>query len=186
MKFVLACALLCGITRAQVAVPFKGCKSGGQTGPVEASKGKSISKVVSQQVANQLAIYNFEGGAVGVLAPRGWYRFGTYGSAGTALFVSPEPINAANLFSTGRGGFTGPVIEVSENFGETSGRFEVADIIARVFPAWKSFVTKVMNEGDPIPSSFAFGPYPGDTMTYKGKTVAEYTTRTGTDGLGTQ
>ena len=43
----------------------------------------------------------------GVLAPRGWYRFGTYGLDANNLFVSPAPINSSALFSASPGSFTG-------------------------------------------------------------------------------
>ncbi|HTW65476.1 MAG TPA: hypothetical protein VME17_12695 [Bryobacteraceae bacterium] len=72
----------------------------------------------------------------GVLAPRGWYCFGTYGSAGEDLTVSPAPIN--------RDGTNGPIVQVDNIDGNTSGRFEVAEVIARVFPGQKAFVQTVI------------------------------------------
>jgi hypothetical protein len=69
--------------------------------------------------------------------------------------------------------------------GDTSGRFEVAEVIARVFPAYKPFVTRMMEEFGQPASSFPFGPFPKDILTYKGKTVVEYTTPAQTEGLGT-
>lgn len=167
--------------RTAVSVPFVGCKSDGQTGPAEAPKGTGPSVPVSLKAAQQLAHYESAPGT-GVLAPRGWYCFGTYGSGGDALFVSPEPIDTANLFSPGWRGFAGPAIEISHRFGDTSGRFEVAEIIARVFPTYKAFVTGVMEGFD---LSFTFGPYPEDTLTYKSKAMVEYQTPPQADGLGT-
>jgi hypothetical protein len=79
----------------------------------------------------------------------------------------------------------GAAIQISHIFGDTSGRFTVAGIMARVFPAYKPFVLSVIETFDQPPSSFPFGPYPTDTLTYKGKTVVEYTTPARTDGLGT-
>ena len=129
--------------KAGTAVPFVGCASDGQTGPQEAPSGTSRSVTTSPEAAHQLAYYTSEEG-FGVLAPRGWYCFGTYGSGGVALFVSPQPIDTANLFSADRSGFLGPAIEVSHRFGDTSGRFDVAEVIARVFPDYKAFVSEVM------------------------------------------
>jgi hypothetical protein len=55
-------------------------------------------------------------------------------------------------------------------------------VIARVFPDYRAFVTGV-TEGFNLP--ITFGPYPKDILTYKGKTLVEYTTPAQTEGLGT-
>src|SRR6266568_3669075 len=85
-------------------VPFVACRSDGQTGPVEAPMGKSKVLPLSARTAQQLAYYQTKNG-FGVLAPRGWYCFGTYGSAGDTLYVSPQPIATANLFTSTWTGF---------------------------------------------------------------------------------
>jgi hypothetical protein len=140
---------------------------------------------IGAEAAQQLSYYKAEQG-FGVLAPRSWYCFGTYGSSGSALYISPQPINTENLFSTGGSGFTGPVIEFAAEYGDTSGRFGVARIIARVFPAHRAFVRRVIAEGLEPASSFPFGPYPKDKLTYKSKEMVEFQTPPQTDGLGTQ
>jgi hypothetical protein len=170
--------------QASVSFRFVGCKSDGQTGPMDAPKGTSRVIPGSRVAAEKLAYYKSDLG-VGVLAPRGWSCFGTYGSAGDTLIVSPQPIDLAHIFSTGPGDLSGSAIEVAYRFGDTSGRFEVADIIARVFPAYKGFVSGVMKEGPPG-DTFTFGPYAGDSMTYKSKSLVEYRTPAQTDGLGTR
>jgi hypothetical protein len=183
-----ALVILAGTTanakRTPVSVPFVGCRSDGQTGPVKASNGKSPVVPIEGELAHRLAYYSSEEG-FGVLAPRGWYCFGTYGSGGNWLYVSPEPVDTRNLFSDNWQGLTGPAIQLSYSYGGTSGRFTVADIIARVFPAYKAFVTDVSKDVVP-PDSFSFGPYPKDTLTYKSKSVVEYITPAETDGLGTR
>lgn len=151
---------------------------------MEAPKGTSISVPISLKAARKLAYYKSEQGA-GFLAPRGWYCFGTYGSGGDALFVSPQSIKTVDIFSPGRSGLAGPAIELWRRFGETSGRFDVAEIIARVFPAYKAFATGVMAEFDQPTRSLTFGPYPNDRLIYKSKTMVEYRTPARTDGLGT-
>lgn len=122
-----------------VPVLFVGCASDGQVGPLEAPSAKSKVMAISAGAAERLAYYKAEYG-VGVLAPRGWHCFGTYGSNGATLYVSPDPINAADLLSTSWKGFAGPAIQISVAEGGTSGRFEVAKTIARVFPKHKAFV----------------------------------------------
>jgi hypothetical protein len=165
-------------------VPFVGCKSDGQLGPEREPKGKSKILPMVTEKAQQLAYYQGKRG-VGVLAPRGWFCFGTYGSNGTNLFVSPQPMDAKTLFSTSWKGFFGAVIQVSVEYGGTSGRFGVAQAIARVFPDHKAFVRQVIAEGINPASDFPFGPYPNDKLVYKNKEMVEYETPANTDGLGT-
>lgn len=167
---------------SRVSVPFARCKSYGQMGPQKPQERTRVAVSITPEASHTLAYYE-SAGPIGVLAPRGWYCFGTYGSGGFALSLSPQPIDASNIFSTNWAGFTEPAIEVSYRFGDTSGRFSVAEIIARVFPAHKAFATHVMEEG--LGSAFKFGPYPKDALTYKSNRVVEYKTPAQTDGLGT-
>jgi hypothetical protein len=176
-----------GVNTQEVSsvVLFVGCKSDGQVGPREAPKGESKVLPIAVESAQRLAYYKMEDGP-GVLAPRGWYCFGTYGSNGSNLYVSPQPMDAENLFSTSWKGFTGPVIQISVESGDTSGRFSAARMIARVFPAHRAFVRKVIAEGIEPVSDFPFGPYPNDKLIYKNKETVEYETPAHRDGLGTQ
>jgi hypothetical protein len=166
-----------------ISVPFVRCKSGGQVGPQETPTGTRASAAIDLRAAQKLAYYSASGREDGVLAPRGWYCFGTYGSGGDTVMVSPQPIDTANLFSKKWRGFSGPAIEVSYRYGGTSGRFAVAKVIARVFPAYKAFAAQVMEEG--LDAPFEFGPYPKDVLTYKSNRVVEFRTPAQTDGLGT-
>jgi len=56
-----------------------------------------ISRVASQSFAYKAV------SAVGVLAPRGWHCFGTYGSGGETLLVSAEPIDNFSRLSWPKG-----------------------------------------------------------------------------------
>ena len=167
-----------------VTVPFVGCASDGQAGPQAAPTGQSLAVQIPAALAHRLAYYKSEYGP-GALAPRGWNCFSTYGSDGANLFVSPDPINTTGLSSMDWKGFTGLVIEVSEMDGGTSGRFQVAKVIARVFPAHKTFAQNVIAEGIEPASDFPFGPYPGDKLTYRGKNIVEFETPANAQGLGT-
>ena len=166
------------------SVPFVGCKSDGQTGPVDAPFGKSRVVNVDASEAQKLAYYQSDN-EFGVLAPRGWYCFGTYGSDGVSLYVSPNKISGTELFSDKWHGFVGPVIQLSTESGDTSGRFGVAKVIARIFPTHKDFVASVIAEGIEPASSFPSGPYPKDILTYRSNELVEYQTPAETDGLGT-
>jgi hypothetical protein len=166
-------------------VPFVGCASDGQVGPVSAPISKSMVLLIAADAAQRLAYYKAEEGA-GVLAPRGWHCFCMYGSNGSSLYVSPQPIVPTDLLSTNWGGFGGPIIEITAEDGDTSGRFGVAATIARVFPAHREFVDKVMAERIWPASSFVFGPYPADRLIYRSNEAVEYQTPGNADGLGTE
>ncbi|MGA9058295.1 MAG: SUMF1/EgtB/PvdO family nonheme iron enzyme [Terriglobia bacterium] len=167
-----------------VHVPFVGCNADGQVGPVAAPKGDEKVVQMDASTAQRLAYYK-AGFGPGVLAPRGWYCFGRYGSSGSGLFVTPQPIKRDDLLSRTGGGFTGPAIQVSLMTGGTSGRFTVARFIARLFPAQKAFVESVIKEGLEPASDFPFGPYPKDKLTIRSDEVVEYQTPPNSEGLGT-
>lgn len=167
-----------------VTVPFVGCASDGQVGPLKAPRGKSLAVAIPAAIAQRLAYYKAEN-SPGVLAPRGWNCFSTYGSNGASIFVSPDPINPKAFFSEDWKGFPGEVIQLSYDSGGTSGRFEVANVIAHVFPAYKAFAQKVIAEGLEPASDFPFGPYPSDKLTYRGKNIVEFRTPANAHGMGT-
>lgn len=177
---VAACA-----QKSDAHIPFVGCRSDGQLGPMQAQRGTSRRVPIAAGAAQRLAYYKAEDGD-GVLAPRGWYCFGTYGSNGETLYVSPDPVQGADLLSPEWKGFTGPVVQLSGESGDTSGRFGVARMMARVFPSRRGFVRKVIAEGIEPAATFPFGPYPADELTYQGKDLVEYETPPETEGLGTQ
>lgn len=145
---LLACSisLICPCSAQQavasntvsVRVPFVGCKSDGQVGPREVPSQSDKTVQIDLKSAQKLAYYR-PGSSSGVLAPRGWSCFGTYGSDGDITLVTPEPIETSDRFSAVPH-ITGPVIEVDHWYGGTSGRFPVARITARVFPKYKTFV----------------------------------------------
>ena len=164
-------------------VPFVGCRSDGQIGPLKSPKSSANEIKLPNELANQLAYYKAENG-VGILAPRNWYCFSAYGSNGSSLFVSPEPIKDRELFRPGWKGFSGPAIEVSVSYGGTSGRFAVAEAIARVFPDRMEFVRDIASEGFAPASSFPIGQYATDTLQRRGKNIVEFETPPHTEGLG--
>ena len=163
--------------RSPVYVPFVGCESGGQTDVLKAPKGTSKAVPISPKVAEMLAYFESADG-IGLLAPRGWYCEGASGSSGYVLYLSPKP-NDHDL--SGWHGLEGPAIGVDHMSNENSGKWDIAEIMARVFPSYRAFATRFMKRMDvPIPS----GPYPKDTLRYRSKTIVEYNTPAQTEGLG--
>lgn len=138
---------------AQVQVPFVGCASDGQAGPIDPPRGRVHPVTLPARIAQRLAWYQAQDGP-GILAPRAWHCFETYGSSGGSLFVSPDPIDHNELFSDNWKGFKGPAIQISVSVGGTSGRFEVASIIARVFPRHMAFLRDVISDGIEPASAF--------------------------------
>jgi len=172
--------LLLGVAMAVCAaeVPSIGCPSDGQVGPMEVPPANTIQLPIPEEAARQLAYYRWTGG-IGILAPRGWHCFDRYGSSGDALMVSAKPLDLAR-------GIDGPAVELNRSIGDTSGRFTVARIAARVFPSAATFVADVTREFGVPSSDYPTGPYPADSLVYKGKTVVEYRTPAESEGLGTQ
>lgn len=171
-------------SQSAVRIPFVGCRSDGQQGPVAAPRGSPHLVHAPATLASRLSWYQGSYGS-GVPAPRGWYCFSTYGSNGGNLYVSPQPISGPMLLSSAWKGFSGEAVQISDSLGETSGRFEVAKIIARVFPDYASFVHDVIAEGIEPASSFPSTPFPNDKLTYRSKREVEFETPAHRSGLGT-
>jgi len=167
-----------------VRVPFVGCPSDGQVDPLEAPQGTDQVVQLKAEVAQKLAYYKAALGS-GVLAPRGWYCFGTYGSGGSSLFVSPTPIKRGDLFGPNWVGIHGPAVQVDIDDGGTSGRFEVAQVLARVFPAQRPFVQSVMDSFDQSAKDYTFAPYPNDKLILQTDRLVEFQTAPHSEGLGT-
>ncbi|HEY1207048.1 MAG TPA: hypothetical protein VGF05_20350 [Bryobacteraceae bacterium] len=160
------------------SVPFIGCESSGQVGVLPAPKGTSWFVPTSPAEAQALAYYKSADG-IGLLAPSGWYCQGVSGSGGYALYLSPHPIDRT---LTDWKGFEGPAIQVNHITAENSGRCQIAEIMARVFPAYRALARRVWEGIDaPLPSR----PYPHDTLTYRSQTIVEFKTPARTEGLGT-
>jgi hypothetical protein len=165
---------------APAQVPFVGCPSDGQQGPQPVPGGGAVPQVPAR-AAGQLAYYTIS--ELGVLAPRGWHCFGLEGSNGSTLIVTPQAHGFRDLLDQSTP-LRGPAVQISLSFGSTSGRFEVAKVIARAFPAQMAFARRVEGEGigDPLPN----GPYPTDHMVRLRRTAVAYTTPAGREGLGTE
>jgi hypothetical protein len=131
--------------------------------------------------AARLAYYSM--GEIGVLAPRGWHCFGLFGSNGSILFVTPARQTFESL--NDRAGLRGPAIQIGFSYGGTSGRFAVAEAIARLFPAHLAFARRVAAEGI-MTERLPAGPYPHDRLTRLSPTEIAYTTPGGREGLGTE
>jgi hypothetical protein len=163
------------------AVPFVGCENharnslGDGITPAPSATDKVVK--IHSRAAETLSYYKAAFGP-GVLAPRGWNCFSSSGSAGSTLTVTPQAQEPTSRTA-------GPMVVLSTRCGGTSGRFTVAQVIARVFPAHEAFARKVMNEGLLRASDYPFGPYPTDKLMAQGDSTVEYQTPPESSGLGT-
>lgn len=164
---------------------FVGCPSDGQQGemaPLERpEEGTDIPGIPRN---SGLSLYQARG-TPAVLAPRGWYCAGLEGSNGGTLVVTPERHKPQDFFF-GKTTLIGPAIEASFSLGGTSGRFEVAETAARLFPKAAAFVQSVLAEGLVDKITFQFRPYANDRLTYRGDFAVEYVTPANSDGEGTR
>jgi hypothetical protein len=169
---------------ADATVPLVGCKSDGMLGPQEPPPDGIIHLDLDRDIAKYMSYYTAQDEKGGALAPRGWYCFGIYGSSGASLFISPNPINQKLFFDPESKwkGFDGPIVLLSFTNGDTSGRFEVAEVISRVFPDYAYFVRNVEEMFDFFEATTE--PYPDDLLNYKSKGVVEFRTAAQSEGLG--
>lgn len=163
-------------------VPVVGCPSDGQVGPVAAPEFPSMRVALAPSVAKRLAFYRGPYDE-GVLGPRGWSCVELEGSNGAILLVTPNPLNANEVWKA-RHAVEGPAIQLTERSGETSGRIEVAAMIARIFPVHLAIAQAVERSLPQLPS-FATGPFPADRLTYRSDRRVEYETPANANGLGT-
>jgi len=166
---------------AAMRVPFVGCRSDGQVGPRRAPKARNT-PVLPSDVAKQLAYYAASDGP-GVLAPRSWYCFGVYGSNGSGLVVTPKKLIPAAFFKQPQFRTKDYGVELAYDYGGTSGRWAVAEAIARYFPRHRDFIQHNFQglEIGPLPS----GPYPDDRFTQRTDKLVQYITPPMTKGAGT-
>ncbi len=162
---------------------FMPCESDGQVGSRPAPKDQGRSPAIPHALAHSLTYY--ASADLGVLAPHGWYCFGLYGSSGSTLIVTPDRHDARDLLQP-NSHLAGPAIQLSFSFGDTSGRFSIARIAARVFPAKRAFIQRVIDEGISPQSDFPSGPYPDDIIKRLSDTDVEFETPADKDGMGTE
>ncbi len=162
-------------------VPFVGCPSDGQTGPRRAPRRGPRLSYLATEYRGGLSFYGTEG--LGVLAPSGWHCVAIEGSNGTRVIVTPERRRPADFLGTDRR-IAGPAVEISHDYGGTSGRVSVASAIARYFPDHRAFAESVREAGfidTPLPE----GPRPADRIDRRGPGLVLFETPAGSVGEGT-
>jgi hypothetical protein len=166
-------------------VPFVACDADGQGGFVSGPKRRPNLPPMADWATRYLAYYGST--ALTVLAPKGWYCVGLYGSNGDTLIVTPEERKPSEFLSDKAVAMDGPAITVSRSYASTSGRFHVARVVARLFPdTMKDYVQQVIDEGIEPAGDFPFGAYSGDKLARRNPSEADFETPANNDGMGTQ
>jgi hypothetical protein len=75
------------------------------------------------------------------------------------LLVRPEPFPDGEIVRNYQQGSSDFAIEISLRDGETSGRFDVTTLIARVFPRFRSFAKEVREADSDLNLKFPSGPF---------------------------
>jgi hypothetical protein len=98
--------------------------------------------------------------------------------------VTPEKLVPAEFFKQHQFSTKGYGVELAYDYGGTSGRWAVAEAIARYFPRHRSFIQQNFQglEVGPLPS----GPYPHDLFTRRTDKLVQYTTPPLINGGGTE
>jgi hypothetical protein len=164
-------------------VPFVGCPAIGGADPVSSAAPEGPPKALPSQAAEaaRIAFYQAVDGP-GVFAPRGWHCQTWRGSHGAFIIVTatapPEIIPRESV--------QGPGVIAIESNGGTGGRFEVAEVSARLFPqVMADFIARVKAEGFPSPDFSKIKPYPDDRYTYLTPKRLKFTTLAHHEGIGT-
>jgi hypothetical protein len=165
------------------AVAVVACPSDGQLGPTPPAVGGAGTPTLPVSAARRLAYYVTA--EMAVLAPRGWNCFGLSGSSGSSIVVTPEPYSPDEAMR-GRLRIGGPGVQLSLSLAGTSGRFKVAEVIARLFPDKVGFVQAVIDERIVPASRFPLGPYPHDRVERRSPLEVEFETPANADGMGTR
>ncbi|ASG21650.1 hypothetical protein [Nitrospirillum viridazoti] len=194
LRRILCCALIMGTAftlkpAVAAGIPFVGCPADGQMGPQAAPrKGTvpSLPPALAAKAAGRLAYYaaSAEAGSIGSFAPKGWHCLALYGSNGSQLLVTANPLASPDLIKAAEH-IQGPALQLVWLDGDTSGRFEVAQVAARVFPVAKDYVQGVIDEGLADKSEYTWGPYPTDTVVRHSPTSVDFVTPAGQKGMGT-
>jgi hypothetical protein len=128
----------------EAEVPTLGCPQDGMADSIKAPTLPGSARIiVPSGFESSLTLYSAaEDLSSGVLGPRGWNCFGTYGSAGSTLYITPRGLGGA-ILDRPKKVAVGPVVIRTIFLGATSGRFPLSRISARLFPRARGFVERV-------------------------------------------
>jgi len=201
---LLVVSTLCIVPQIGIAatelIPFVGCRIySGFEGEISAPKSHKLSYPVGSREARSLSFYGIRAAdaekdnvpQIGLLAPRGWHCFYSYGTGGSKLTVAEEDMVAHfdRPISYLSNRTNAPAITITSWSGETSGRVNVARYLSRFFPSLDpAFVQGVIERGISAHEreDFDRGPFKDDTLHYRNDHIVEFITPPNKKGLGTE
>lgn len=165
-------------------VPFVGCPGIGGAEPGAWPVPKGDPKILPSRPrvpAARIAFYRAASGP-GVFAPRGWHCQAWGGADGSFIIVTPTAPPAV----IPRKPVKGAGVIAIESYGGTGGRFDVAEVSARVFPkVMADFIARVKAEGFPFADFSKIHPFSDDQYTYLTPRLVQFTTPAQHEGIGT-
>jgi hypothetical protein len=163
-------------------VPVVGCLTNDQAGPARLATHQTMAYPGDQRLAEQISYYSAVH-SPGVFAPKGWFCRGWYGSNGSTLIVTPQPM-APPYYPLPT--ITGPAVMIQTSAGGGTGRFHVGIVAAQLFPlVGAEFIARVRQEQVIADSSFDVEPYADDRLQYLSDRLVQFTTPANRTGLGT-
>jgi hypothetical protein len=177
-------AVLVTIAPAVAAtVPFVGCPTDSLTAPLPAPKGAAIPVPFDAKTAARLAFYKSQVDQ-GVIGPRGWHCQSFKAFSGWVTIVTPATPSPSTMLRYAKfHPITGPAIQITRFDGLSSGREDIAKLIARYFPERGVFL-KFVKSAVPM-ADYPAGPFPKDQRLAQKRGIVEYLTPAGKEGLGT-
>ena len=165
-------------------VPFVGCPTDSLTAPLAAPKGDAVAVAFDGRTAARLAFYKSQADQ-GVIGPRGWHCLSFKAPSGWVTIVTPATPSPSTMLRYARfHPIAGPAIQITHFEGYSSGREDIAKLIARYFPEHALFLQFVKSA---VPAAdFPAGPYPKDQRLAQKPGIVETLTPAGKVGLGTQ
>jgi hypothetical protein len=139
-----------------------GCRAIGGADPEPSAAPEGPPKALPGEAAQaaRIAYYQAVDGP-GVFAPRGWHCQTWRGSHGAFIIVTPT--SPPEIIP--RESVQGPGVIAIWSSGGTGGRFEVAEVSARLFPqVMADFIARVKAEGFPSPDFSKIHPFSDDQL----------------------
>ena len=187
-SIVAAATLLLAIGTAQagqVTVPFVGCPTDSLTAPLPAPNGSPLPVSLDAKTASRLAFYKSQRDQ-GIIGPRGWHCQSFMAASGWVTIVLPEtPRPSTMLRYPVFHPVKGPAIQITHFDSASSGRIEIAKLIARYFPQRGFFAKFVIATKVAPASEFPSGPFKADRLITRKTDVVEYLSPAGKEGQGT-
>jgi hypothetical protein len=170
---------------AGVTVPFVGCPTDSLTAPLPAPNGNPLPVSLDAKTAARLAFYKSQKDQ-GIIGPRGWHCQSFMAPSGWVTIVLPETPSPSTMLRYPKfHPVEGPAIQITHFDSASSGRIEIAKLIARYFPQRAFFAKFVIATMAAPAGAFSSAPFKADKLITRKTDFVEYLTPAGREGQGT-